>query len=87
MQASTVLIFISNFLMYVHPFPQTVASQLREQRLWQVEPESYALGEVTPILVKHLCHISSKDGHLERETVITFCDRVSLKLPFSWEQA
>lgn len=67
--------------------PQTVASQLREQRLWQVEPESYALGEVTPILVKHLCHISSEDGHLERETVITFCDRVSLKLPFSWEQA
>lgn len=87
MQASTVLIFISNFLMDVHPFTQTAASQLREQRLWQVEPESYAPGEVTPILVKHLCHISSEDRHLERETVITFCDRVSLKLPFSWEQA
>lgn len=32
MQASTVLIFILNFLMYVRPFTQTVASQLREQR-------------------------------------------------------
>lgn len=54
MQASTVLIFILNFLMYVCSFTQTVASQLCEQRCWQVEPESYALGEVMPILGKHL---------------------------------
>lgn len=73
--------------MCVHPFTQTVASQVREQRLQQVEPESHALSEVTPILVRHLCHISSEHGHLERATVITFCDRVSLKLPFNWEQA
>lgn len=37
MQASTVLIFILTFLMYVRPFTQTVASQLREQRWWQVD--------------------------------------------------